>query len=72
MQFYTLLGANVSKDFVTAEAHRRLVLPDLQGSLAALQAQGAALSREVQPSPSGRLMAFVTDPDGRQVELLQE
>ncbi|MBB6099761.1 lactoylglutathione lyase [Deinobacterium chartae] len=34
-----------------------------------LEAGGALLRRE--PSPSGRDMAFVRDPDGRQLELLE-
>ncbi len=52
--------------------HIALILPDLTTSLARLQTQDAGLSRAVQASPSGRAMAFVIDPDGRQVELLQE
>ena len=103
-QFYGALGATLTKDLVTAEGYRRLVLewagggklkffaiagetpaphshlaehialilPDVHGSLTALQRLGVTLSRGVQPSPSGRPMAFVQDPDGRQVGLLRE
>ncbi|GGJ79844.1 lactoylglutathione lyase [Deinococcus aquiradiocola] len=101
--FYTGLGAVVSRDLVTAEGFRRLVLsfpgggklqfiqaegempapqdswmehvalhlPDLTASLGHLNAQGVTFSRELTLSPGGNPMAFVLDPDGRQVELLQ-
>lgn len=105
--FYTLLGASVSKDIVTGEGFRRLVLsfggggklqffqppaaperpalpedfawmehvalylPDLNAGVAALRARGVTFARELTLSPSGNPMAFVLDPDGRQVELLQ-
>ena len=113
--FYTRLGARVSKDFVTGEGWRRLVLEfagggklqfferhsfeqhsserrgfeqkldpdphawmqhvavhlqDWDATLAALRAAGAVFSRDPGLSPGGNRMAFVLDPDGRQVELL--
>ena len=52
--------------------HIALYLPDLHASLERLKAQGAAFSRELTLSPGGNEMAFVLDPDGRQVELLQQ
>ena len=51
--------------------HIALEVQDLPGLVVRLTSAGYSLSREIQPSPSGRLMAFVSDPDGRQIELLQ-
>jgi len=51
--------------------HIALYVPDLRGLLPVLRASGVVVTRDLQPSPSGRDMAFVQDPDGRQVELLQ-
>ncbi len=51
--------------------HVALHLPDLDASLARLRAMGVIFSRERTLSPGGNPMAFVLDPDGRQVELLQ-
>ncbi|MGY2895771.1 VOC family protein [Deinococcus sp. UYEF24] len=51
--------------------HVALYLPDLKASVARLKAQGVTFSRELTLSPGGNPMAFVLDPDGRQVELLE-
>lgn len=51
--------------------HAALELPDLTGALETLRAGGVPFSRELHASPSGNPVAFVLDPDGRQVELLQ-
>lgn len=51
--------------------HVALYLPDLKASVAQLRAQGVTFARELTLSPSGHPMAFVIDPDGRQVELLE-
>lgn len=107
--FYTGLGAEVRKDFVTPEGFRRLVLefqgggklqffeqpgasaaippqrevphpwmehvalhlPDLPARLEELRARGVTFSRELSLSPGGTKVAFVLDPDGRHVELLE-
>ena len=53
------------------QEHMALHLDDLEKSLEALRQRGVTFSRELTLSPSGNLMAFVLDPDGRQVELLQ-
>lgn len=50
--------------------HVALHVPDVRATLSELRAGGAEVTRELQPSPGGREMAFVRDPDGRQVELL--
>ncbi len=52
--------------------HVALYLPDLHTSLERLKAEGTVFSRELTLSPGGNPMAFVLDPDGRQVELLQQ
>ena len=51
--------------------HVALHLSDLHGSITALKSQGVTFTRELSLSPSGNPLAFVQDPDGRQVELLQ-
>lgn len=51
--------------------HVAVYLPDLKASLARLRAQGVTFSRELTLSPGGNKVAFVLDPDGRQVELLE-
>ena len=51
--------------------HVALYLSDLEASVARLKAQGVTFSRELTFSPGGNKMAFVLDPDGRQVELLE-
>ncbi|WP_407569690.1 VOC family protein [Deinococcus altitudinis] len=51
--------------------HVAVYLPDLKESVARLRAQGVTFSRELTLSPGGNPMAFVLDPDGRQVELLE-
>ena len=102
LDFYALLGAEVTRRVQTSEGYDRAVLdlgngklqlfqitgeapvphahwaehlalevPDLTELVGRLQAAGHTLSRPLQPSPGGRLMAFVRDPDGRSVELLQ-
>lgn len=43
---------------------------DLGTLLNELRAAGVPVTRDLQLSPGGRDMAFVLDPDGRQVELL--
>lgn len=119
-RFYAALGASVTKDLVTSEGWRRLVLsfegggrlqffevqaaqeppiildhpnhpapagpvgaphswmehvavvvPDLTALAGRLRQDGVPFSRELGLSPTGKPMAFVLDPDGRQVELLE-
>ncbi|TSA83693.1 VOC family protein [Deinococcus detaillensis] len=53
------------------QEHIALHVSDLSASIQQLKERGAAFSRELTLSPSGNPMAFVLDPDGRQVELLQ-
>jgi lactoylglutathione lyase len=51
--------------------HIALHLNDLQSSIERMKSQGATFTRALTLSPSGNPLAFVLDPDGRQVELLQ-
>ncbi len=53
------------------QEHIALHLTDLPGSLDDLRRRGVHFARELGLSPSGNPLAFVLDPDGRQVELLQ-
>ena len=53
------------------QEHIAVVVPDLSAVVGALRAAGVTFTRDVTLSPGGRSMAFVLDPDGRQVELLQ-
>ncbi|MFC4639644.1 VOC family protein [Deinococcus hohokamensis] len=51
--------------------HVALYVSGLRALLPELRAAGVRVTRDLQPSPGGRDMAFVLDPDGRQVELLE-
>ena len=51
--------------------HVAIELSDLHATSAALRAAGVPFARDLHLSPSGRPIAFVLDPDGRQVELVQ-
>lgn len=52
--------------------HVAVELPDLRATLAGLRASGVPFARDLHLSPGGNPIAFVLDPDGRQVELLQQ
>jgi lactoylglutathione lyase len=71
LQFFQMAGETPRPHPAWPE-HIALHLSDLKASVKELQASGATFSRELTLSPSGNPMAFVLDPDGRQVELLQE
>lgn len=75
LQFFQVEGEFPDKDDHSPKKHWAehiaLYVPDLRGLLPVLRASGVVVTRELQPSPSGRDMAFIQDPDGRQVELLQ-
>lgn len=70
VQFFQVPGERPAPHPHWAE-HLALELPDLLTVVEQLRGAGYPLSREVQPSPGGRPMAFVRDPDGRSVELLE-
>lgn len=71
VQFFGIEGQNPAPHPHWAE-HLALEVDALPELAAQLEAAGYQLSRPLGPSPSGRLMAFVLDLDGRSVELLQK
>ncbi|GHF34974.1 lactoylglutathione lyase [Deinococcus metalli] len=70
LQFFQITGEVPAPHGHWAE-HIAVSVRDLRSVLAALRTAGATVTRDLQPSPGGRDMAFVLDPDGRQVELLE-
>lgn len=70
VQFFQIAGEQPAPHAHWAE-HLALEVKDLIGLVRRLSQAGYSLSRPLQPSPGGRLMAFVLDPDGRAVELLE-
>lgn len=70
LQFFEVAGEAPQPHPHWAE-HIALYVRGLGAVLADLRAAGVTVTRDLQPSPSGRDMAFVLDPDGRQVELLE-
>ncbi|MVN87852.1 VOC family protein [Deinococcus sp. HMF7620] len=70
LQFFEVTGEGPAPHPHWAE-HIALHVVGLSDLLPMLRAQGVTVTRDLQPSPSGRDMAFVLDPDGRQVELLE-
>lgn len=70
LQFFEVAGQLPQPHSHWAE-HIALHVSGLRALLPRLRAAGVQVTRDVQPSPSGRDMAFVLDPDGRQVELLE-
>ena len=70
VQFFQIEGALPQPHPHWAE-HLALEVQGLSALVERLTDAGYTLSRPLQPSPSGRPMAFVLDPDGRSVELLE-
>lgn len=70
LQFFEIPGEVPAPHGHWAE-HVALHVPGLRALLPELHAAGVTVTRDLQPSPGGRDMAFVLDPDGRQVELLE-
>lgn len=70
LQFFQIAGEVAAPHAHWAE-HIAVYVPALPELLRDLQAAGVTVTRGLQPSPGGRPMAFVLDPDGRQVELLE-
>lgn len=69
LQFFEVPGESPAPHPHWAE-HVALYIEDLRAVLPELRAAGVTVTRNLQLSPGGRDMAFVLDPDGRQVELL--
>ena len=70
LQFFQIEGERPQVQAHWAE-HIAIYIKGLRDLLPALKTAGVTITRDLQPSPSGRDMAFVQDPDGRQVELLE-
>jgi len=70
LQFFQVPGEMPAPHPHWAE-HIALHVVGLRALLPELRAAGVTVTRNLQPSPGGRDMAFVQDPDGRQVELLE-
>lgn len=70
LQFFQIAAEGPQPQTHWAE-HIAVWVQDLPQLLPQLRAAGVSVTRDLQPSPGGRNMAFVLDPDGRQVELLE-
>ncbi|UBV43348.1 VOC family protein [Deinococcus taeanensis] len=70
VQFFEVPGETPAPHAHWAE-HIALHVRGLRDLLPTLRNAGVAVTRDLQSSPGGRDMAFVLDPDGRQVELLE-
>ena len=56
----------------TAYGHIALGMPDIYATCAAIRAGGGNITREPGPVKGGNtVIAFVTDPDGYKIELIQ-
>jgi lactoylglutathione lyase len=56
----------------TAYGHIALGVPDIYAACTAIKAQGGNITREPGPVKGGNtVIAFVTDPDGYKVELIE-
>jgi lactoylglutathione lyase len=59
-------------DMGTAFGHVALGVPDVQGACEKIRAAGGNVTREPGPVKGGTtVIAFVTDPDGYKIELIQ-
>ena len=62
----------VSYDMGTAYGHLAIGVPDAYAACEKIRASGGAVTREAGPVKGGTtVIAFVTDPDGYKVELIQ-
>ena len=61
-----------SYDMGTAYGHLAIGVPDAYAACEKIRASGGAVTREAGPVKGGTtVIAFVTDPDGSKVELIQ-
>lgn len=51
--------------------HLCLLTDDLRGDVEALQQQGVTLERDIKTGLDGNLQAWIRDPDGNDIELMQ-
>jgi lactoylglutathione lyase len=61
-----------SYDLGTAFGHLAIAVPDVAAACETLRAAGARITREAGPVKFGKtIIAFVEDPDGYKIELIQ-
>ena len=61
-----------SYEMGTAYGHIALAVPDARAACAAIKAAGGQVTREAGPVKGGTtVIAFVTDPDGYKIELIE-
>ncbi|MEI7537144.1 MAG: lactoylglutathione lyase [Comamonadaceae bacterium] len=61
-----------SYEIGTAFGHLALGVPDVHGACESIKAAGGKVTREAGPVKGGStIIAFVTDPDGYKIELIQ-
>ena len=61
-----------SYELGTAYGHIAIAVPDVRGACDRIRAAGGAITREPGPVKGGTtVIAFVTDPDGYKIELIQ-
>jgi lactoylglutathione lyase len=61
-----------SYELGTAYGHIALGMPDIYAACAAIKAKGGNITREPGPVKGGNtVIAFVTDPDGYKIELIE-
>jgi len=61
-----------SYDLGTAYGHIAIEVPDAYAACAAIKTAGGNVTREAGPVAGGdTIIAFVTDPDGYKIELIQ-
>ena len=59
-------------DLGTAYGHIAIAVPDAYAACAAIKAGGGVITREAGPVAGGStVIAFITDPDGYKIELIQ-
>lgn len=51
--------------------HICLVTPDIASAVESLRADGVAIDREIKEGLDGNLQAWIKDPDGNAIELMQ-
>ncbi len=51
--------------------HLCLIADDIEGSLAELARAGVALTRELRVGPDGNRQAWIEDPDGNRIEIME-
>jgi lactoylglutathione lyase len=64
-------GPQPESDRTHSYAHLCLVVDDLQGTVDSLREQGVAIEREPLMGLDSNLQAWIRDPDGNAIELMQ-